>query len=165
MNVEAVAIVVGVLLVVGAAMRGWSWWARARVLRTIDAQAIVRQARGQSLRVLVHGPTALPGMNPRRANRTTGDLVLTADRLLVTSGRGTLVDLRPGRGRKLSSVRCPGPGKLVIEGDSPGPRDTMGLFRIETMLDDAPGWAEALQPFVREGSDGARYAVQAPWAR
>jgi hypothetical protein len=161
-SIEAVAIVFGGLLVIGAAMRAASWWQRARVLRSIPADQVVRQARGQSLRVLVHGPTALPGMNPRRANRTTGDLVLTHDRLVITSGRGTLVDLRADRGRRLTSVRCPGPGKLVVEGDSPGPRQTTGLFRIETMIDDAPAWAEALQPYVRQGE--GRFAVQSPWS-
>lgn len=162
MTLEAIAIVVGVLVLTGTAMRVASWWNRHRVLRTLPADAVVRQARGQSLRVLVHGPTTLPGMNPRRANRTRGDLVMTADRLVVTSGRGTLVDIRPDRGRRLTSARCPGPGKLVLEGDAPGPRGLTGLFRIETLIDDAPAWAEALQPFVREG-DGARFAVRPPW--
>jgi len=165
MTWQALAIVVGALVLGGAVLRGLSWFTRYRAVRTVAAGDIRRAARGVSLRMLVHGRTALPGMNPRRANRTAGDLVLTDDRLLVASGRGTLVDLRRDRGRKLTSARCPGPGKLVIEGDSPGPRGQVGLFRIEVMLPDAPAWAEALQPWVRERAEGdAGFAVRPPWA-
>jgi len=165
MTWEALAIVVGALVAGGAVMRGMSWFTRYRATRAIPTDQLVRDARGVSLRVLVHGPAALPGMNPRRANRTGGDLLLTADRFLLASGRGTLLDLRPERGRRLTSVRCPAPGKLVIEGDRPGARGQPGLFRIEVMLPDAVAWAEALQAFVVAGDGEAMtYAVKPPWA-
>ena len=143
----------------GVVLKGWTWWLRQRVLRTIPADAVVRQARGVSLRVLVQGPNVLVGMNPAKANRTTGDLVLTGDRFVLTSGRGVIADLRPGHGRRFTSVRTTGPGRLVIEGDRPGPRGEPGGFRVEVMLADASGWVEALQPFVAEG--GAPFAPNA----
>ena len=137
MSWEALLVVVAAVVGSGAVMKGWTWWLRQRAIRTIPADAIVRQVRGVSLRIL--------------ANRTTGDLVLTADRFLLSSGRGTLADLRPERGRRFTSVRSTGPGRLVIEGDRPGPQGQAGGFRIELMLADASQWVEALQPFVTEG--------------
>ena len=107
------------------------------------------------MRVLVHGPNVLPGMNPSRANRTRGDLVLTDDRFLLVSGRGTLADLRPGVGRRFTSVRTTGPGRLIIEGDRPGTQGVSAQFRIEIHSDDAPAWVEALQDFVDAPADGA----------
>jgi len=149
---EALLVVLLALVGSGVVLKGWTWWLRQRVLRTIAPDAVVRQARGVSLRVLVQGPHVLPGMNPSKANRSTGDLVLTADRFVVTCGRGVLSDLRPERGRRFTSVRSTGPSRLVIEGDRPGPRGQAGGFRIEVMLADASEWVAALQPFVVEGA-------------
>ena len=109
------------------------------------------------MRVLVQGTRALPGMKASSANRTIGDLVLLADRFVLTTGRGVLADLRTDRGRRFTSVRCTGPGRLVIEGDVPGPNpDKKGLYRVEMILDDAGDWAEVLKPWVRE--DAGRFA-------
>jgi hypothetical protein len=149
---EALLVVLLPLVGSGVVLKGWTWWIRHRVLRTIPADRIVRQARGVSLRVLVQGPNVLTGMNPSKANRTTGDLVLTDDRFVLTSGRGVLSDLRPERGRRFTSVRSTGPGRLVIEGDRPGPQGQPGGFRVEVMLADASDWVAALQPFVVEGA-------------
>jgi hypothetical protein len=63
-----------------------------------------------------------------------------------------LSDLRPERGRRFTSVRSTGPGRLVIEGDRPGPQGQPGGFRVEVMLADASDWVAALQPFVVEGA-------------
>ena len=147
---EALAVVVGALIAVGAALRGWSWWLRERAVRRVPPEQVRRQARGVSLVVMVSGRGVLPGMNPARNNRTRGDLIVTDDRLLITSGRGTLVDLSAASaGTRLAAVRCPGPGKLVVEGDRGGkPGADAGRYRIETLLPDADQWVAALQRFV-----------------
>lgn len=152
MSWEALFVVLLAFVGSGVVLKGWTWWLRQRVVRSIPADAVVRQERGVSMRVLVQGPHVLPGMNPSKANRTTGDLVLTADRFLLATGRGVVADLRPERGRRFTSVRSTGPGRLVIEGDRPGPRGQPGGFRVELMLSDASAWVDALQPFVMEGA-------------
>jgi len=149
---EALLVVVLAFVVSGVTLKGWTWWLRQRMVRSIPAEAVIRQSRSVSLRVLVQGPNVLPGMNPARANRTTGDLVLTADRFVLTSGRGVLADLGPGRGRRFHSVRSTGPGRLILEGSRPGPRGEAGGFRVEVMLPDASQWVEALQSFVEPGA-------------
>ncbi|MCB9668599.1 MAG: hypothetical protein H6734_03895 [Alphaproteobacteria bacterium] len=148
-----VAVVLGGSILAGATLKGLSWGRRQRMIRTVDPESIVRQVRGASLRVLVEGPAALPSMSRSKANRTVGDVLVTADRLLVVCGRGTLVDIRPGKGRPLGSVRSPGPGRLVMEGTVPAASGPDGSFRIELVVDDAPGWVEALAPF-RDADNG-----------
>jgi hypothetical protein len=155
---QAVGIVVLAVAVVGAVMRGWTWWLRERAVRSVPADQIRRAARGVSLRVMVRGSHALPGMNPARANRTRGDLILTDDRFVLASGRGTLADLRAGAGRRFTSARTTGPGRLVIEGDRPGPHGEPGLFRVEIFHPDAEAWAIALRPFVEAAPDAPPYA-------
>lgn len=148
------AVVLGASIVAGAVLRGLSWGRRQRMIRSIAPEAIVREARGASLRVLVEGATPLAGMSTTKANRTVGDLVVTKDRVLVVCSRGTLVDIRPGRGRPLTSVRAPGPGRLVLEGRVPAADGTTGSFRIELVVDDARRWLEVLAPFVHEDNGG-----------
>ncbi len=164
MNWQGLVAVLSVLIAAGAALRAWGWWIRSRPRRSIDAADVRHQVRGISMRVLVQGSTALPGMNPQRANRTRGDLTLTEDRFLFTSNRGTLVDLRPERGRRLRSVRSTGPGRLVIEGNTPRPDGREARWRADIHLLDAQAWVDALQGFVdpdAEASPG--HAVRPPW--
>lgn len=149
---QALIVVLVGLALTGGGLRLASWLKRYRVLRAIDQDSIVRQTRGVSMKVLVQGTRTLPGMSTTRANRTKGDLVLLGDRFLITSGRGTIADLREGR-RLFRSVRCTGPGRLIIEGDVPGPLDKTGLYRIEMVLPDASDWAKALEPWIREGGE------------
>ena len=146
---QSLVVVVGVLVAAGAVLKGLSWARRERIVRAIPAETITRMARGLSLRVLTQGTTTLPGMNPGRANRTLGDLIVAGDRFVVGSARGVLIDIRPG-GRRLRSARSTGPGRLVIEGDHPSPTGPGGGFRIELVIDEAPAWADALAPFVVE---------------
>jgi len=150
---QSVLIALVAMMVAGALLRLNSWSRRWRYLRTVDPSQILRQNRGVSMRVLVQGTRVLAGMSTRKANRTVGDLVLSRDRFLITSGRGLIADLRDG-GRRFRSVRCTGPGRLVIEGDVPGPDpERPGLYRVELMLQDASEWATALAPWVREGGE------------
>jgi len=141
---EVIGFMVVGLFGMGAALKGVSWFRRWRVVRQVDPATITREARGVSMRVSVQGSRLLPGMSRTRANRTRGDLLLLKDRLLLASNRGTLLDLRKDRGRKLSSARCTGPGRLVLEGEIPVPSGPPGLFRIELQLADAPVWADAV---------------------
>ncbi|MEZ4318272.1 MAG: hypothetical protein R3F61_12250 [Myxococcota bacterium] len=147
--VQSLVVVLTLLVGAGALLKGLSWARRERIVRAIDPATVVRVARGVSLRILTQGPTTLPGMNPDRANRTIGDFVLTADRFLIGSSRGVLVDVQPGRPR-LRSIRSTGPGRLVIEGATPGATGPGGSYRIELVIDDAEAWASALAPFADE---------------
>jgi len=151
---QSLAVVLAVIIGAGALLKGLSWARRERIVRAVDADSIVRSARGVSLKVLTQGETTLPGMSSSRANRTSGDLILTADRFLIGSARGVLVDIRPGR-RRLASARTTGPGRLVIEGDSPSRSGAPGGFRIELVMEDARAWVEALTPFVTEDAEFA----------
>lgn len=145
---QALLIVVGSLVLIGAIMKAISWLQRSRLTRGIPEDAIQRQLRGTSMRVLTQGPPVFPGMSSRKANRTIGDLVLLNDRMLLVCNRGTLLDIREDRGRKLSSARCTGPGRLVLEGQIAVPSGIAGQYRIELSAEDAPAWAKALAPFV-----------------
>ncbi len=151
--VKALVLVLTALVVSGALLRGLGWWRRRLALDGIRDEDVVRRATGVRMRVLVHGTRAVPGMGRRRASRTTGDLVLLRDRFVLATGQGVLADLRPDRGRRFSSARCTGPGRLVIEGDLPSPRGQPGLYRVEIAVPDAPEWARALRPWVREGAE------------
>ncbi|HHO50262.1 MAG TPA: hypothetical protein ENK18_05155 [Deltaproteobacteria bacterium] len=163
MGLQPWLITLSILVAAGGVLKGWSWWVRTRPLRALSADAVQRLARGTTLRVMVRGTSVLPGMRPNRTHRTTGDLALTADRFLITSNRGTLVDVGASHGRAFDSVRCTGPGKLVIEGSVSRPDGRSGLYRIEASLPDAAPWASALQPYVEAPEGGPRYAVTPPW--
>ena len=152
---QALIVVVGILVLVGSILKLGSWMKRSR-LTQIPEDQIVRQLRSASMRVLTQGPPVFPGMSTSKANRTIGDLVLTADRLLLVCNRGKLLDLGPHHGRKLASARCTGPQRLVLEGELPVPAGVTGRFRIEVIAEDAPAWATALQPWVDE--DGEAFA-------
>lgn len=153
MRWEAVVLVIAVVVLLGVATRVWWWWSRRTQLARVAGWPRRREALGRSLRVLVSG-RALPGMNPKKSNRTTGDLVIATSeagegRLVVASARGLLLDIGPGRGRPLRSARCTGPGRLVIEGDTPIGDGSAGAFRLEVTVDDAEGWASDLRPFTK----------------
>lgn len=152
---DAVLVVVVAVVAAGAALRAAGWWTVRRGAARVPRDQVVRAARGVTLRVLVQGTRLFPGMSTRYANRTRGDLVLGRDRFVLATRRGVLIDLGPGHGRPLGSVRCTGPGRLVLEGDAPGSRGAMGLYRVEVTVDDAEGWAEALRPYARAGNGRA----------
>mgnify|MGYP006928189775 CR=1 FL=1 len=156
---QAFIVLLVALTAVGTVLQGHGWWRRQRVLRTIPTAEIVRIDRGVSLRVMVQGITGMPGMKQRRGNRTRGDLVLTKDRFLLTSRRGTLADLKPGRGRRFTSIRCTGPGRLIIEGDVPRNAGEPGLYRFEIVVERADEWVKLLADFVQEGGQVVSFAT------
>ena len=152
---QALIVVVGSLVLVGSILKLVSWRRRVALVQIAEDQ-IVRQLRGASMRVLTQGPPVFPGMSTSKANRTLGDLVLTADRLLLVCNRGKLLDIGANHGRKLTSARCTGPGRLILEGALPVPRGVVGRYRIEIIAPDATQWAAALAPWVEP--DGEAFA-------
>ena len=84
-------------------------------------------------------------------------------RFVVTSNRGTLIDIGPERGLRFTSVRSPGPGKLVLEGEVPRSDGRAGRFRIEAFLPESSDWVKDLQDYVSAPADGPVYATHAPW--
>ena len=155
MGWEPWAIVLSGFLLIGAGIRAWAWWARERVVRALAGPDVQRMSRGITIRVMARGARLFEGMAPNRTHRTRGDLLLLADRFVLTSGRGKLLDVAEGRGPRLVSVRSPGPNKLVIEGSIPALEGRVGNFRIEAFLPDALDWVQALQSFVTP-SEGDR---------
>ena len=151
---QAIIIVFVAVVVSGLLVRGWGLLLRRRAAARLSGAPIVREATGLSLRVLVQATGVLPGMSPRAANRTTGDLRVTRDRLVIACNRGLLVDETIDRGRGLRSVRSTGPGKVVIEGDVARPGRPPDMFRIEVGgLGQPAEWVTALAPWVRAGDD------------
>lgn len=142
----AVLLVLGMLFVLGAAVRGAGVWARRRRLAAIPEPE--RAAWDVRVRATVESSTVLPGMKAGKNNVTNADLVVGGGRLLLSSQRGLLVDVGPGHGRPLGAARCTGPGRLVLEGDVPRITGDVAAWRMELAIDDAEGWAEALRPFV-----------------
>jgi hypothetical protein len=140
------------------------WLRRRRGLATLGEAPLVRVAHGVGIRIHLAGTRALHGLAPNRAHRGHGDLALTADRFLIGSTHGVLADLGPGHGRRFRSVRCTGPGRLVIEGEIPSPQGAPGLYRFDIVVDDAQAWAAALQPFVEVNETTARFATAPPVA-
>jgi len=156
---QAFLIVVVALTLIGTVLQAHGYWQRYRVVSTIAKDDITRIERGVSMRVMVQGITGMPGMKERRGNRTRGDLVLTKDRFLLTSRRGTLADLTPNGGRRFTSVRCTGPGRLIIEGDVPRNSGQNGLYRFEIVVERADQWVDALKDFVQEGGQVVSFAA------
>lgn len=150
---DAVLVVLVVMVAVGAALRAAAWWSRRSAAARIPSDQVIREARGVTLRVLLQGTRVFPGMSTRYANRTRGDLVLGREQFVLATNRGTLLDLGPGRGRGFNSARCTGPGRLILEGDDGQGRK--GLYRVEITVEDAEGWAQALQPFALKPTRGA----------
>lgn len=95
---------------------------------------------------------------PNRTNRVKGNLAITADRFVMATNKGVLADIGHSHGRKFTSVRSTGPGRLVMEGDVPYPDKTTGVFRFEMVVDDAPAWIEALKPFSEETKTAADFS-------
>lgn len=102
---------------------------------TVD-EPVVMEVRGVPARVFVDA-SVLAGPAAGKLNRAQADIVLTEARLLVATHQGRLLELAAGAG---GSVRCTGPGRLVIEGERKrvsGP----SKVRIEVLTADAEAWA------------------------
>lgn len=149
MKLLAVFVALALVLFAGyAAVKVAGRLRRLAGVRRLPEAAVLRAARGADLTVTLFRTRPFLGMRPGRPHPAHGDLLLTADRLLLATDRGVLADLRVAGPSRLASARCTGPGRLVLEGQVPHPSGPAGLYRIELVVDDAPAWVEALGPFA-----------------
>jgi hypothetical protein len=109
--------------------------ARAEATR-IEGEPVVLETRGVTARVFVD-QTMLAGPQAGKVNRAPADLILTPERLLVATHQGRLLELKKGSG---GSVRCTGPGRLVLEGRKPRAKAEMKI-RVEVLTDKAEQFA------------------------
>ncbi len=145
---KAVILVVVAVTALLALRRAWGVWLRGRGLARLAPGEVARVERGVTIRALLLDTPPMLGLNPKRTNRLVGDLALAPARFVLASNRGVLADIGRDHGRKFRSARCTGPGRLVIEGDVPRADGGRGQYRFELVVEDAPGWAAALAPFV-----------------
>ncbi|MED5369456.1 MAG: hypothetical protein VX899_00455 [Myxococcota bacterium] len=96
------------------------------VLQQLDVPARVYVDR-----TLLGGPVA------GKINHLDTDILLTEGRLVVATHQGRLLEVLPG---KDGSVRCTGPGRLVIEGMRPSAKEDI-LVRVEALVPTADQWA------------------------
>lgn len=150
---EAVVVVVVALTVLGALRQGWRRLVRHRAVAVAGDAPRLLEEHGVTVRALLYGVPPMMGLDPKRTNRLVGDLVLTEERFVLGSDRGLLADVGDDHGRRFTSARCTGPGRLVLEGELVNPAGEMGLYRFELVVQDAPAWARALQRFVKPGAE------------
>lgn len=142
---QAVVVVVVAVTLLGGAKRLVGWWQRERVVRSLDPEVLRRMDRGVSARAIVAGVKRWRGLDARRRTGLRADLLLAGDRFLLATDRGLFLDVHADSEGPLTSIRCTGPGRLVIEGDI-GRDDAR--FRFEITVGDAQGWAAELAPFA-----------------
>ncbi len=131
----AIAIVFGFMVVARVATE-WRRSQRRAQASKIPDHLVVKMVRGVSARVFVDREI-IDGPKPGVINNTPADLVLCADRLIVATRHGRVLEVTPGKG----SVRCTGPRRLVIEG-SRLRKDGMMNVRVEALVEGAEEWAE-----------------------
>ena len=122
----------------------------------VGDQPLHRLSRDIGIRIRLRDTRAIHGMDPRKTHLTRGDLAMTEGRLILGSEKGLLLDIREGHGRPITSARCTGPGRLVLEGDIPDSRGDRGLYRFELVIDQASEWAKDLRRFVRADDNATR---------
>lgn len=88
------------------------------------------------------------------------DLVV-GEHASVVCDRGVLVRFGPGRVELLRSVRSPGPGRVVLEGEMASPLAPPPAFRLELTTADAPQIVAAFRPFA-EAKPGTPAYADAP---
>lgn len=133
----AVAIVVGGVVVVNLVARALRNRRRAQAAALPDGEAAIRRVDGVSLRLFVD--RTLPG-GPKAGGVSNAQctLVLTAQRFLISSDWGRVVEIRadlPGE------IRWTGPGRVVVEASHPSGR---ARARAELLLKDGDAWLDAL---------------------
>lgn len=133
------------------------WIRRRSGHRRLEGAAPLRSSERVDLRITLFRTRGYLGLEPGRAHAARADLLLTAQRFVIASDHGVLADLVVGQAPPLRSARCTGPGRLVLEGDVPQAAGSEGRWRMELVVHDAPGWAEALQPFVVPDPDAPRF--------
>jgi hypothetical protein len=82
--------------------------------------------------------TVLAGPVAGKINNMAADIILTEKRLVVSTHQGKLLEITP---QTEGSVRCTGPGRLVIEGSKPR-ADGEILVRVEALVATAETWSQ-----------------------
>ena len=141
---------IAIVVLYTAAIKGGASARRRRGLSKLPADRRRREAHGLDVKVMLRGARPYRGLLPNRTNRTTADLALGEQRFIMATNHGVLVDLTGQHGRRFTSVRCPGPGRLVFEGKLPQMNGPDGTYRIELVIRDAGAWARELAPFADE---------------
>ena len=135
MNILAIILSFAILAGFGGLMTLGRRQRRRRASQVPDHE-VVKIARGVPARVFVD-QDVLEGPRKGVINRSPADLVLTADRLIIATRHGRVLELtkaNPG------SVRCTGPRRLIIEGERLRKSGSMKV-RLELIVDDAEVWA------------------------
>ena len=140
----AIAVVVGGVLalgLLGALLRAWR---RKSAARLPDGVVALREAIDVPTRLFVD--RTVPG-GPKAGviNRRAAWLVLAADRFVLATYDGRVLDLHPG---VQATARCTGPRRLVIMGRTAAGRVSL---RAELLVADAEAWADAITALVASG--------------
>jgi hypothetical protein len=106
-----------------------------------------RVARGVPMTLVCEGPRLWLFVAAGASNHTV-DLAVGGGRFVMASGEGVFVDRSGDEGPKISAVRCPGPGRLTIEGELLAVGAPRGSWRADLSIPDAEGWADDLKAFV-----------------
>lgn len=156
-----------VLSVLGLALAGLAWvtvpilWGRRRraLARSSLGDAPLRLASPHaSGRLTVSGRKSVLTLPPGPPVLLRVDLWLTADRLIIASQAGVLVDAPvQADGSPLRSARCTGPGRLVVEGETAG-----GAWRLDVATPDAEGWSRELAAMLPAGASATWRAPAEP---
>lgn len=129
------ALLFGFLIVCATVFQAWRRGRRSRGARLPDHETQVREVEEAAVRLYIN--RTIPGGPRAPGGRDRARVVLSDQRLLVSTGHGRVLEItaeRPG------SVRCTGPRRLVIEGQHPSGRADV---RAELAVDDAEGWQAA----------------------
>ena len=122
-------------IILGSALISYSRKRRREHASDVPEHLVMKMARGVSSRVFV-GEDVLDGPKAGVINRSPADLILTADRLIVATRHGRVLEIKAnGDG----AVRCTGPRRLVIEGTRLRKSGKMPV-RVELIVDEAEEW-------------------------
>lgn len=140
--IVAIVVVFGGLISLNLGLRAWRS-SRRRGGASLPPGELARR-HAAHLSVRLHTDRSLPGgLQPGGGNRARGELVMSDQRLLLATGHGRVLEIRPDQP---GEVRFAGPRRLVVEGLHPSGR---ARVRAELVVDDAEGWAEAARAISR----------------
>lgn len=143
--IAALLLMMAALVLMTGAVRLWRWRRRRSAVRLPEETAVLREARDLPVRIFVDR-TIAGGPKAGGMTRGRGHLVLTADRFILATGHGRLLDLTA---RAPGIARCTGPRRLVVEGVHPSGR---AQVRAEILVDDAEGWVRAAAHLTKEAA-------------
>lgn len=132
---------------------------KRRLVAAVAAEGgTLKSAASVPCGLLVHGTRRLLGFEPDTRHHLAVELVLAPKRFAVVCDRGLLIDARLD-GARLTSARCTGPARLVLEGDLPSPNALAPKYRLELTLADAESWAASLAPWCKREPKDAHAGI------